>query len=44
MNFHIHVQILLDDLQTVHLGDQCELILGIDHYQPSPKTPLVSYA
>ena len=35
MNDQIHVQILLDDLQTVHSGDQCHLILGIDH-QPSP--------
>ena len=43
MNVHIHVQILLDDLQTVHLGDQCQLILGLDHYQPSPQTPFVSY-
>ena len=43
MNVHIHVQILLDDLQTVYLGDQCQLILGIDHYQPSPQTAFVSY-
>ena len=43
MNVQIHVQILLDYLQPVHLGDQSHLILGIDHHQHSPQTPFVSY-
>ena len=43
MNVQIHVQILLGYLQPVHLGDQSHLILGLDHCQPSPQTPFVSY-
>ena len=35
--------ILLGYLQPVHLGDQSHLILGLDHHQPSPRTPFVSF-
>ena len=30
-------------LPPVQLGEQSHLILGRDHHQPSPQTPLVSY-
>ena len=43
MNVQIHVQILLGYLQPVHLGDPSHLNLGLDHHQPSPQTPFVSY-
>ena len=43
MNVQIHVQILLGYIQPVHLGYQSHLILGLDHHQPSPQTPFVSY-
>ena len=43
MNVEIHVQILLGYLQSVHFGNQNHLTLGLDHHQPSPQTPFVSY-
>ena len=43
MNVQNRVQILLGFLQLVHLGEQSHLILGLDHHQPSPQTPVVSY-
>ena len=30
-------------LQPVDLGDKSHLILGLNHHQPSPQTPFVSY-
>ena len=38
----MNVQILLGYLQPVHLNNQSHRILGLDHHQPSPQTPLVS--
>ena len=43
MNVQIHAQIFFSYLQPVLLGDQSYLILGLDHHQPSPQTPFVSY-
>ena len=40
MNVQFHVQILLGNFQTVHSSDQCHLILGLDHHQPSPQAPM----
>ena len=43
MDHDMNVQILLGYLQPIHLGDQSHLILDLDHHQPSPQTPFVSY-
>ena len=43
VNVQIHVQILWSYLQLVHFGNQSNMILGLDHHQPSSKTPFVSY-
>ena len=37
---YVMVQILQGYLQPIHLGDQSHLILGLDHHQPSPQSPL----